>query len=84
MISLSFVFVSIVGMVISTLPALQYQARDGSMVENPWLSLIETISIAWFTLEYFLRWELGRTVRAVLTLNCFQVRWSSSQVSVSH
>ena len=55
MISLSFVFVSIVGMVISTLPALQYQARDGSMVENPWLSLIETISIAWFTLEYFLR-----------------------------
>ena len=54
-ISLSFVFVSIVGMVISTLPALQYQARDGSMVENPWLSLIETISIAWFTLEYFLR-----------------------------
>ena len=57
-ISLSFVFVSIVGMVISTLPALQYQARDGSMVENPWLSLIETISIAWFTLEYFLRSQL--------------------------
>ena len=25
------------------------------MVENPILSLIETTSVAWFTLEYFLR-----------------------------
>lgn len=69
-ISMSFVFVSIVGMVISTLPALQYkvrlsryslrlvlflQAADGSLTENPWLNMIETICIAWFTLEYFLR-----------------------------
>ena len=100
-ISMSFVFVSIVGMVISTLPALQFkvrlssltlriltvtsllQAPDGTLMENPWLNMIETICIAWFTLEYFLRWGPGRTVRAVLTLN-FQVCWSSSQVSVSH
>ena len=70
-ISMSFVFVSIVGMVISTLPALQYkvicrsagltltppllQAADGTLIENPWLGMIETICIAWFTLEYFLR-----------------------------
>ena len=69
-ISMSFVFVSIVGMVISTLPALQYkvslsrsslrlvlslQATDGTLMENPWLNMIETICIAWFTLEYFLR-----------------------------
>merc|ERR1712038_199374 len=74
-ISLSFVFVSIVGMVISTLPALQYQARDGSMVENPWLSLIETISIAWFTLEYFLRFAGAPKKWAFLvdTLNIIDV-----------
>ena len=54
-ISMSFVFVSIVGMVISTLPALQYTAPDGSVMENPWLNMVETICIAWFTLEYFLR-----------------------------
>ena len=73
---MTFVFVSIVGMVISTLPALQYtvttiilvdnfnfqdtttillKAEDGSVSENPWLNMIETICIAWFTLEYFLR-----------------------------
>ena len=28
---------------------------EGETAENPWLSLIETICIAWFTLEYFLR-----------------------------
>ena len=27
----------------------------GETMEHPWLSLIETICIAWFTLEYFLR-----------------------------
>ena len=65
-----FVAVSIVGMTISTLPSLQYEVRQlsvktflsnysqdakGNPVENPGLAMVETVSIAWFTLEYFIR-----------------------------
>ena len=50
-----FVSVSIVGMTISTLPALQYQDKRGNTIDNPSLAMVETICIAWFTLEYFLR-----------------------------
>ena len=50
-----FVSVSIVGMTISTLPALQYQDKRGNTIDNPSLAMVETICIAWFTLEYFIR-----------------------------
>ena len=33
------------------------QDARGNSVENPILSLIETVCIAWFTLEYFIRWH---------------------------
>ena len=56
-ISMSFVAVSIVGMVISTMPQLKSVDAQGNLVENPRLALIETVCIAWFTLEYFLRYE---------------------------
>ena len=55
MISMSFVAVSIVGMVISTMPQLKSIDGQGNLVENPRLAMIETVCIAWFTLEYFLR-----------------------------
>ena len=54
-ISMSFVGVSIIGMIVNTLEATQYTDMSGNLVENPILSLIETTSVAWFTLEYLLR-----------------------------
>ena len=35
-----------------------FQDLKGNLVENPILSLIETTSVAWFTLEYLLRFSL--------------------------
>merc|ERR1719242_191203 len=56
MISITFVVVSTVGMVMSTMTALKYQdPKDGSMIENPYLDLVESVCISWFTLEYLLR-----------------------------
>ena len=49
-----FVSVSIVGMTISTLPSLQYEV-NGQTIDNPSLAMVETVCIAWFTLEYFIR-----------------------------
>ena len=59
-ISMSFVAVSIVGMVISTMPQLKSIDGQGNLVENPRLAMIETVCIAWFTLEYFLRFAKER------------------------
>ena len=50
-----FVAVSIVGMTISTLEILQYKDQQGNTIDNPTLAMIETVCIAWFTLEYFIR-----------------------------
>ena len=55
MLSTIFVAVSIVGMTISTLEILQYQDASGNTIDNPTLAMIETVCIAWFTLEYFIR-----------------------------
>ena len=49
------VAVSIIGMTMSTMPALQYEDDKGNMMESPILSLVETVCIAWFTLEYLIR-----------------------------
>ena len=53
--STMFVAVSIVGMTISTLEVLQYKDQQGNTMDNPTLAMIETVCIAWFTLEYFIR-----------------------------
>ena len=42
-------------MTISTLPSLQYKDGKGNTIDNPYLDMVETVCIAWFTLEYFIR-----------------------------
>merc|ERR550519_1912018 len=42
-------------MTISTLPVLQYKDVQGNAIDNPSLAMVETVCIAWFTLEYFIR-----------------------------
>ena len=37
------------------LPPHPAQDGEGGLIENPRLAMVETICIAWFTLEYFLR-----------------------------
>jgi len=54
-VSTGFVAISIVGMTVATMPSLQYEDANGNLVENPILAIIETIAIAWFTLEYLIR-----------------------------
>ena len=70
-VSTGFVAISIVGMTVATMPSLQYEVSpdyqifqsnsscfkdaNGNLVENPILAIIETIAIAWFTLEYLIR-----------------------------
>ena len=54
--SVLFVVVSTVAMVINTLPALAGPPDEsGNPTDNPILSMLETICITWFTLEYILR-----------------------------
>ena len=55
-VSVLFVVVSTVAMVINTLPALAGPPDEsGNPTDNPILSMLETICITWFTLEYILR-----------------------------
>ena len=55
-VSVLFVVVSTVAMVIGTLPALQGPPDDtGRPTDNEAISMVETICITWFTLEYILR-----------------------------
>ena len=42
-------------MTVSTLPSLQYKDAKGNTIDNPSLAMVETVCIAWFTLEYFIR-----------------------------
>ena len=54
-ISMMFVLVSTVGMSLSTIEGLKVVDNEGEPRENPLLELIEAVCIAWFTLEFFLR-----------------------------
>jgi len=53
--SLVFVVISTTAMCLTTLPALQGVDVDGNPTENMVLAILETISVVWFTIEYFLR-----------------------------
>ena len=79
-ISMSFVAVSIVGMVISTMPQLKSMDAQGNLVENPRLAMIETVCIAWFTLEYFLRQQNYVTIPS--SYNSSKDGWRPRQVGV--
>ena len=56
-ISMMFVVVSTIGMSLNTLQGLKVINNDEELQNNPMLEQIEAVCIAWFTLEYFLRWE---------------------------
>ena len=51
-----FVVVSTIGMSLNTLPGLKVVDDDKELQNNPLLEQIEAVCIAWFTLEYFLRY----------------------------
>ena len=50
----------------------------GETMEHPWLSLIETICIAWFTLEYFLRWQGDMESQIFLPLSILMKRFAGA------
>ena len=54
-ISMMFVLVSTVGMTLNTIQGLKVLDDEGEPKDNPLLELIEAICIAWFTLEFFIR-----------------------------
>uniref|UniRef100_UPI00358E5CFE potassium voltage-gated channel subfamily F member 1-like n=1 Tax=Myxine glutinosa TaxID=7769 RepID=UPI00358E5CFE len=49
------VLVSAVTMCLGTIPELQVKSETGQLVEHPTVTIIETVCIVWFTLEYVLR-----------------------------
>jgi hypothetical protein len=68
-VSVLFVVVSTIAMVIGTLPAIMEEDDKGQPTDNPYISMIETICITWFTLEYILRWA-GKCSGAGSIINC--------------
>ena len=57
-ISMMFVIVSTIGMALNTMPGLKVMDPQNEIQNNPMLETIEAVCIAWFTMEYFLRWEM--------------------------
>ena len=53
--SLIFVVISTAGMCLNTLPSLQGVDEQGNPTDNVVLTVLETLSVIWFTMEYFLR-----------------------------
>ena len=55
-VSVLFVIISTVAMILNTMPVFQGEPdENGKRAENEILSMLETICIMWFTLEYILR-----------------------------
>ncbi|ESN94065.1 hypothetical protein HELRODRAFT_87727, partial [Helobdella robusta] len=54
-VSILFVVASTIGLTINTLPTIQWKNEEGHPVDNGHLLMLETICIAWFTLEFTVR-----------------------------
>ena len=54
-ISIAFIIIATSAMTLNTVPGIQNVDYMGNTVDNPKLAVIEKICIAWFALEYTLR-----------------------------
>ena len=54
-VSVMFVVISTICMCVGTIRALQETLEDGTLVENSFIDILETMSVIWFTVEYILR-----------------------------
>ena len=57
-IAMSFVLISTVVMSLNTMQGLKVIDRNGNLQPHPFLEIIEAICIAWFTLEFIIRYRI--------------------------